>query len=128
MNAENSTGTATLRVVGRPFQAGKSGNPGGRPKGLVRRVRELTRDGESLVDFMVRVFEDEEQPLKLRMEAAGWLADRGFGRATITQTLSLEAREDRPVEELSPDEMLDELARLSNWEPKGAEAMVDSGR
>jgi hypothetical protein len=35
--------TAT-RVVGRPFAKGVSGNPGGRPRGLARYVRELVGD------------------------------------------------------------------------------------
>jgi len=78
--AENSTGTA-LRVVGTPFLAGQSGNPGGRPKGLTALVREQTRDGAELVAFMLYVLRGKRQPTRLRMEAAAWLADRGFGKA-----------------------------------------------
>jgi hypothetical protein len=53
-------------VVGRPFEKGQSGNPGGRPKGLAARVRDVTDDGKEIVELM---------------QVAEWLADRGWGRA-----------------------------------------------
>ena len=58
MPAQNSTKTAE-RVVGRPFPRGVSGNPGGRPRGLVSRIREETDDGEEIVTFMVAVLRAE---------------------------------------------------------------------
>ncbi len=76
---------------GRPFSPGVSGNPGGRPKGFVRRIREETCDGAELVDFMLSVFRDEREPTKTRVEAATWLADRGFGKPTQMQTVELRA-------------------------------------
>jgi len=66
---------------------------------LAVRAREATNDGEELVAFYIKVFrglldadpqtaEGETkrvpQPVKLehRLEAASWLADRGWGRPT----------------------------------------------
>ena len=82
--AENSVETASPRVIGRPFAPGMSGNPGGRPKGLARYVRELVGDdGRRVADFMLAVLEDEREPTLVRMEAGRWLADRGFGRSHV---------------------------------------------
>jgi len=81
--AQNSAGTATTQR-GRPFAKGVSGNPGGRPKSIVRAIREQTRDGDDLVAFVMCVFRGEVEGVRLRdrLEAATWLADRGFGKPT----------------------------------------------
>ena len=59
------------------------GNGGGRPKGLAAMVQAETRDGAELVAFMLRVLRAGEQKTELRMQAAQWLADRGFGKAVV---------------------------------------------
>src|SRR5918995_6833448 len=79
---ENRSETTRGGVTGRGFKPGQSGNPGGRPKGLSKRVRELVgEDGEKIVEFMTSVMADESARKADRLEAAKWLADRGFGRA-----------------------------------------------
>jgi len=88
--AETSAGTARPRGPGRPFVPGQSGNPGGRPKGLAGTIRAQTQDGETLVLFMLRVFRGEVDGVRLRdqLEAATWLADRGFGKPHQAMELS----------------------------------------
>jgi hypothetical protein len=71
------------------FLAGQSGNPGGRPVGLHNYIQERTANGSELTDFVLSVFRDENASNKERMDAATWLADRGFGKPTVnaaTQT------------------------------------------
>jgi hypothetical protein len=84
-------------VPGRPFAKGQSGNPGGRPRGVVRTIREQTRDGEELVTFMLRVFRGEvaDAHLRDRLEAATWLCDRGFGKPT--QGVELAGKDGEPL-------------------------------
>ena len=67
------------------------------------------------------MFGDEAEPTKMRMEAATWLADRGFGKPAPP-----------PVEERRPEvvalpqtrkELLAELAALeAQYEPKALRA------
>ena len=86
---------------------GHTANPGGRPRGLSRYVRELTRDGRTLAEFFHRIFRGEDvdgqtPSFQDRLKAAEWLADRGFGRPT--QPLS--GDEDRPPLQMSRPELL----------------------
>jgi hypothetical protein len=99
--AENSRAASAGRIVGRPFKPGVSGNPGGRPTALRRAVREATRDGQDLVEMMMRVLAGRPVRVKGRlyratiedrMEAATWLADRGFGKpSTMAEMLLVES-------------------------------------
>ena len=71
-------------VTGKGFTPGVSGNPGGRPKGLSRRVRELVGDdGHEIADFMLSVMNDKHARTTDRIEAGKWLANRGFGTAPL---------------------------------------------
>ena len=66
------------------FLAGQSGNSGGRPVGFHNYIQERTGDGSELTDFVLSVFRGENgASTKERMDAATWLADRGFGKPTV---------------------------------------------
>jgi Family of unknown function (DUF5681) len=70
-------------ITGKGFRPGRSGNPGGRPKGFVGAIRKQTRDGAELVTFFVSIFRDPKVKVADRMAAATWLADRAFGRPRL---------------------------------------------
>lgn len=108
--AQNNGETA---APGRPFPKGVSGNLRGRPKGLAKYVRELVGDdGRCIADFMLGVVENESERTETRMQAAQWLADRGFGRAHATATFEVEERPQvRSLPTLTLADLLDEERR-----------------
>lgn len=69
----------------KPWKPGQSGNPGGRPKGIHRRIRELYPEDE-LIEGMVEVARGEKiagktPTLREIIDARKWLADYGWGKA-----------------------------------------------
>lgn len=87
-------------VSGRFLPGRPSPNPGGRPKGLAALVRAETKDGAELVAYMLAVLRAPKQPTALRLLAAQWLADRGFGKAV--QTVELDASIEATVTTVDP--------------------------
>jgi len=92
-SAQNSNGSAPgrKRVVGKPFEPGKSGNPGGRPKGLAAAVRESYPAGE-IVAGMVKIAKGlkiagQKPTIADMVRAREWLADRGYGKAAAFAAL-----------------------------------------
>jgi len=114
---QNNRVTTAGGITGRGFAPGQSGNPGGRPKGLTRRVRELVGDdGTEIAEFMYAVMADEGARMADRLEAARWLADRGFGKPPQDLELALKGQEAFDVNAFAtfaarylPAEMLDQL-------------------
>src|SRR6058998_3274736 len=93
-------------VTGSGFLPGQSGNPGGRPKGLSRRVRELVGDdGEAIAVYMLSVMRDEQIRTADRLEAAKWLADRGFGRSVQTLDMDITAHPAIDVTTISTEDL-----------------------
>jgi Family of unknown function (DUF5681) len=79
-------------ITGAGFKPGISGNPGGRPKGLARRVRELVgENGEAITEYTLSVMNDERAQTADRLEAAKLLADRGFDRAVQALDIDVNA-------------------------------------
>lgn len=66
------------------FQPGVSGNPGGRirSKGLAEKVRAGTADGLEIVDCVLGIMRDKGASNSIRLAAATFLADRGYGKPT----------------------------------------------
>ncbi len=77
--AENSD--ATVRRIGRPFQPGQSGNPGGRPKGVARAFRDVL--GGSPTEAAQGLLEIARTAPRPADRIAAWreLLDRGWGKA-----------------------------------------------
>ena len=67
-------------TIGKPFQKGRSGNPGGRPK-VVAEVKELARahTGEA-IETLVSIMNNPKTAPAARVSAANALLDRGFGK------------------------------------------------
>jgi hypothetical protein len=110
--AQNS-GAAAPRARGVPFRPGDDPrrNRGGRPRGIVSHIREQTDDGRELIDLLLRIARDEEQPMKIRLEAICDVLDRGFGRAA--QGLRLEVEPQRPdIAAMSAEERRATLTEL----------------
>jgi hypothetical protein len=111
--------TALKPQVGRPFLNGQDPrrNAGGRPRGLASLAREAVGDGHGLVAFFLAVLRGDAEALgerritmRDRLQAAEWLADRGFGKAPIV----VEIPEEQPPEDDSAwqitEAQMDELS------------------
>jgi hypothetical protein len=67
-------------TIGRPFQKGRSGNPGGRPK-VVAEVKELARKHTGkAIETLVSIMDNPKAAPAARVSAANALLDRGYGK------------------------------------------------
>lgn len=80
--AENSNGTAKRKPRGKPFKAGESGNPGGRPKrtaeelDLIAACKEKAPEALAVIAGIMTKGENERN----RLAAANAIIERGYGK------------------------------------------------
>ena len=73
-------------MIGRPFQRGTSGNPGGRPR-AAHSIQELARQHTTeALDVLVQIMLNEKAPPNARVSAANTLLDRAYGKAPTFST------------------------------------------
>lgn len=71
--------------VGRNWQPGQSGNPGGRPR-VVADIRALAQlEGAACIETLIEIRDDKKASPVARSAAAQALLDRGYGRAIQRQ-------------------------------------------
>lgn len=66
-------------MVGKPFQKGVSGNPGGRPKDEIKHL--ARQHTESAIRTLAGIMNQEGSSESARVAAANSLLDRGWGKA-----------------------------------------------
>jgi hypothetical protein len=86
---------APRRVVGRPFEKGKSGNPGGRPREIQEIVDLARTNSVDAVNTLARIMRDPDAPHQAQIAAANSMLDRAFGKpketVDLTGKMTLEA-------------------------------------
>ena len=96
-----------------PFEKGKSGNPGGRPK-VVGEVQVLARKyAPEAIETLGGIMENIKAPPAARITAAVAILDRGFGRPHQTSEI---VTVQKPVSEMSDEEL---IARIREFDEDG---------
>lgn len=104
-----------------PFQPGKSGNPGGRPKDKFG-VRELARKlAPEAIKTLRAIMEDRYAPHNARVAAACHLLDRGYGRPEQHSTVDVIKRD---ATDWSRDEL---VAFLDDSKARGSGIAAEEG-
>jgi hypothetical protein len=95
LSEEGDNKIAPRRVVGRPFEKGKSGSPGGRPREIQEIVDLARTNSVDAVNTLARIMRDPDAPHQAQIAAANSMLDRAFGKpketVDLTGKLTLEA-------------------------------------
>ena len=91
-----------------PFQKGKSGNPGGRPK-VVGEVQAFARQHSAeAINTLREIMRDKDAAPAARGYAANSLLDRGYGKPS--QTITSTGGKDRALDQMTDAELLEIIA------------------
>jgi hypothetical protein len=83
-----SDATPARKFIGKPFQKGASGNPGGRPRIEPRVRRYARRYDRRMCKVLATIAEDEKAPMSERRKAAMDLISVGSGRPALIQEIA----------------------------------------
>jgi hypothetical protein len=107
--------------VGKPFQKGQSGNPGGRPKEIAE-VKELAREHmPAAIEALVSIMNNIKASDAARVSAATALLDRGYGKPQQhidAEIGSYVARLPRPYDTVEEWEAAVKLEMAMNQRPE----------
>jgi hypothetical protein len=98
LNVPQNTQEQVTRLPSGRFAAGRSGNPGGRPR-IIADVQALARSHTvDAIETLVGIANDTKAPAAARVAAANAILDRGWGRSTSTLTIYQETERPSPAE------------------------------
>lgn len=81
----------TGKVIGKPFQKGKSGNPTGRPK-IVEEIRTMARaHGADAFKKVLELLKSDDE--RVSFAAAQEVLNRAYGKPTQTVDMTIERRD-----------------------------------
>jgi hypothetical protein len=95
------------------FERGKSGNPGGRHKGVIEVIELARAESVACIESLVRLRDDPKQPGIVRLKAAEVLLDRAWGKAPAHLTLEDPREDARAIKEELRDMILKSVAEMA---------------
>src|SRR4051794_5913362 len=107
-SGDHPNSRANLSLGG--WKKGQSGNPGGRPKAIVK-VEELAREHTTeAIETLGEIMRDKQAPSSSRVAAASALLDRGWGKPraelVVDQTPDYSAMSDAQLDSTVKAELL----------------------